>query len=483
MSVHSVKKSDKPLPLNPSHVHLLGACGVGMVGLARLFLESGAQVTGSDQSVYPPMSDVLNDLGIKIVEGYHPKNLSELPELAIIGNVIRPENPEAREVIRLGMPYTSMAGALENYFLNGKKRLVVSGTHGKTTLTSMIAWILYDQGLDPGFFVGGIPTNFGFSSRLGRGNYFVIEGDEYDTAFFDKTPKFLHYRADLAIVSSIEFDHADIYQSIDQIKSQFLAFLSAMPAQGIVIACSDYETVRNVAEFSGRQTQHYGLKDGAEWTVRILEQRPNGLTVGIYLHDHFVCQGELPFVGTHNALNCLAAITTVSNLGLEPETAIKSMEKFRGVQRRQQIYEHESGVTIIDDFAHHPTAVKVTCEAVRSANPGKRVVAVFEPRTNTSRRSIFQRTYVDSFLSADLVVLREPPVGASDNSADLFSSRQLAKDINSRGGRAQAFDNGDQVLDYLLETVRAGDIVLIMSNGNFEGVRSRLLNQLGGGIL
>lgn len=478
MKDNNIQSPDDFLPVNPVHVHLLGICGVGMVGLARLFMSLGAHVTGSDQAFYPPMSDLLSDMGVQIMEGYKPENLSQRPDLAVVGNVIRSVNPEAKELSHQGIPHTSMAGALRNYFLKDKISVVVTGTHGKTTLTSMIAWILYDQGLDPSFFVGGIPTNFGCNSRLGQGQLFVIEGDEYDTAYFDKTPKFLHYMAKVVVLTSIEFDHADIYNDIDQIKSQFVKLLSSVPSDGAVVACSDYKSVLDVIGAAKCAVHSYGSGNDSEWSFQALREQGAGLTIEIMAKGAQLITGTLPILGAHNALNALAAIATASRLGVAPDRAMNSLSKFLGVQRRQQIYGHTSGITVIDDFAHHPTAVRLTCDAIKSRYPDKRVIAVFEPRTNTSRRSVFQKDYATSFVGADLVILREPPTGKNDNPLDLFDSGKLADDLGLAGQKAVAFRNADQILDYLMDILQTGDIVLLMSNGNFEGLRSRLLKKL-----
>lgn len=453
---------------------------MGMVGLARLFMCSGAMVTGSDQAVFPPMSLLLRDMGISIKEGYKPENLHPRPDLAIVGNVIRSDNAEVRALMDANVPYTSMAGALETYFLQDKTSIVVSGTHGKTTLTSMVSWILYDQGLDPGFFVGGIPNNFDFSSRLGQGNFIVIEGDEYDTAYFDKTPKFLHYHPDIAIITSIEFDHADIYRDLDQIKLQFSKLVDSVPGDGAVIACSDYEAIHDVTRSARQNVVYYGLGNDSEWSLAETYPRPDGLFLKIARNGKVLCEGTAPVFGVHNALNTLAAVAAVTQIGIAPEKALKSMEGFRGVQRRQQVYELTHGITLIDDFAHHPTEVRFTCEAVKSRFPDRRLICVFEPRTNTSRRSIFQKDYVASFLSADLVILRNAPVRSGDDEFDVFDSGRLASDLAGVGKTAQAFSNAEDILSHLLNTLGNDDVILLMSNGNFEGLRSSLVDRLNG---
>ncbi len=480
MSENNEKSLPDVLLRTPRHVHLLGICGVGMVGLARLFISAGAHVTGSDQAVYPPMSLLIEEMGIKTSEGYSPDNLSPRPDLAIVGNVIRAQNPEAQALINERIPYTSYPGALRNYFLHDKVRIVVTGTHGKTTLTSMISWILFDQGLEPGFLVGGVPGNFGFSSRLGSGRFFVLEGDEYDTAYFDKNPKFLQYEPDVAVITSIEFDHADIYSDVEQIKGQFSKMVDMMSDGGTVIACSDYTSVLDIIHACKPEVQYYGSGHDPEWSLSELNDSDNGLFIKIQRHGQPLCQGMIPIFGVHNALNTLAAVATVSKLGISPDRALKSMESFKGVQRRQQVYELSNSMTLIDDFAHHPTAVKLTCEAVKSRFPGKRLISIFEPRTNTSRRSIFQKDYVTSFLSSDLVILRNAPFRNGDNESDMFDSEKLACDLRMAGKDACSFADAGEIFNHLMETVRADDVLLLMSNGNFEGLRSNLLNRLNG---
>ena len=468
------------LPGDPRHVHLVGICGVGMVGLARLFMSAGLHVTGSDQAIYPPMSLLIEEMGIETSEGYKPENLCPRPDLAIVGNVIRAENPEAKELITRGIPFTSFPAAIRKFFLNDKVRIVVTGTHGKTTLTSMISWILYDQGFDPGFFVGGIPENFGYGSRLGNGRFFVLEGDEYDTAYFDKGPKFLHYSPDIAVITSIEFDHADIYKDVDHIKSQFSRMLDEMSDDAEVIACSDYPDILDVTHGARQEIQYYGSGHGHQWSLSHLTDSHEGIFFRVDRFGKPVCEGMAPVFGAHNALNTLAAVAVVTKLGIAPDKALKSMESFRGVRRRQQVCELSNSITLIDDFAHHPTAVKLTCEAVKSRFPRRRLVSIFEPRTNTSRRSIFQNDYVTSFLSSDLVILRNAPLKSGDDESDVFDSERLALDLRMAGKTAFAFEDAEQIFKHLTKTVKKDDVLLLMSNGNFEGLKSSLLNRWNG---
>jgi len=463
----------------PTHVHLTGICGTGMGSLAGMFHERGFHVTGSDAGVYPPMSDFLHDMGIKVMDGYRPENVASRPDLVVVGNVIRRTNPEAQEVQRLGIPITTMPGALNRFFIGSRTRIVVAGTHGKTTVSAMIAWILYKCGLDPGFMIGGLPTNFGKNYCLGQGNYFIIEGDEYDTAYFDKRPKFLHYHPDIGVITSCEFDHGDIYDSLDQIKEQFRAFTALVPSNGCLVANWDDRTVRDVVEGAGSLPETYGTNDSAKWSATNARDEGDGIHVEIRRDGRITASGTLPVFGSHNLLNALAAIAVAAKVGVNSEKAMDALESFQGVKRRQEILGEIGGITIIDDFAHHPTAVEVTCEGVRSRYPDRRLVAVFEPRTNTSRRAVFQSEYARVFSSADLVVLREPRDLDGFPEWDRFSSAKLAADLRSQGKDARAFEDTDGIMEFLSEVLRYGDVVLIMSNGSCDNLNVRLLDALG----
>jgi UDP-N-acetylmuramate: L-alanyl-gamma-D-glutamyl-meso-diaminopimelate ligase len=466
-------------PLKPNaHVHLLGICGTGMAAVAGLLLESGFKVTGSDQAVYPPMSDLLNELGIPVAEGYSPANLDPRPDMAVVGNVIRRVNPEAMEAERLRIPIMSMPALVRALFAHDKTRIVVAGTHGKTTVSSMIAWILYEQGLEPGFMIGGIPSNFRRSYRSAKGPFFVIEGDEYDTAYFDKRPKFLHYDPRIAVITSCEFDHADIYDSVEQIQQQFLEFSALVPASGRLVACGDYPRVLRIIEGTKVPLSTYGSNSNTEWSFQCAQEGPEGFSASILRRGRTVASAVLPFMGFHNLLNATAAIAACEAAGVSPDSAMKALETFQGVKRRQEILGIEQGVVLIDDFAHHPSAVKVTCAAVRHRFANHRLIAVFEPRTNTSRRGIFQQDYVEAFLKPDLVLLREPRRVEDLHESDRFSSRRLAEDLRTRGKVALAFDDTDGILDYLAQEIQPGDVVLIMSNGSFDDVGARLLRIL-----
>ncbi|MEI8181673.1 MAG: Mur ligase family protein [Desulfomonile sp.] len=467
------------LPNAPAHVHLMGIGGTGISALAGLFHSTGVRVSGSDQSIYPPVSDFLNDLGIHVMEGYYAGNLQPPPDLVVVGNVIRRTNPEAIAMVESGIPYASLPESLNQYFIKDNVCLVVTGTHGKTTVSSMLAWILHENGLDPSFVIGGIANNFESNYRLGKGSFFIVEGDEYDTAYFDKRPKFLHYSPHIGLVTSCEFDHADIYDSLHTIQQQFLSFTYLIHEGGCLVANRDDATVRQIITKSKVSVKTYGTAAGADLVLASFQDTTKGMKLTILKDGVAEHSGTLPVMGVHNSLNVLAAVAASEAVGIEFSRALSSLESFNGVARRQQIVGEKSGILIIDDFAHHPTAVRETCAAVRSRFPNRRVVAVFEPRSNTSRRSVFQKLYVPAFLSADLIVLREPVHRDGSDESDIFNSHMLASDLNLRGKNAYAFEDTEGVLHYLLNSLKTGDVVLLMSNGSFDGLSLRLLGSLG----
>ncbi len=449
-----------------------------MASLAGMFHERGFRVSGSDQAMYPPMSDFLANLGIKVSEGYRPENLFPRPDLVVVGNVIRRTNPEAIELEKSGIPFVSMPEALNRYFIQDKTRIVVGGTHGKTTLSSMIAWILFAEGQDPGFMIGGLPGNFLTNHRLGKGPFFVVEGDEYDTAYFDKRPKFLHYYPDIAVVTSCEFDHADIYDNLEQIVEQFRAFAALVPSDGCIVACNDDARVRKIVKGCPVPVQLYGFHGSLNWSADEVVHHATGISATILHEGRRVATGTLPMIGSHNLLNAIAAIAVADRVGIDPPRAMGALSTFQGVKRRQEMVGEAQGVPVIDDFAHHPTAVQVTLAGVRSRFPERRLVAVFEPRTNTSRRSLFQKHYASVLASADLIVVRSPRDMDKVPEGDRFDSERLAEDLRDQGREARAFSDTDAILDFLSQQVETGDVVLIMSNGSFDNVGNRLWETL-----
>lgn len=466
-------------PTDPRHVHLIGICGTGMAALAGMLQQHGLRVTGSDQNVYPPMSDFLARLGIEVMAGYAAANLAARPDLVIVGNVVRVTNPEAVELGRLGLPYLSMPQALGHFFLAGKTSLVVAGTHGKTTTSSLLATTLHRMGATPGFMIGGLVEAFGRNSNVSDGPYFVVEGDEYDTAFFNKVSKFQHYRPHCAILTSVEFDHADIFADLAAIKASFAEFIGRIPEAGALVAHGDDPVVVRLAAAARCTVLDYGVGEQCAW--RLVDYAAQGLA-GEFTVLH---QGQplgrcrLPMPGLHNGLNALAVIALLSHLGFAFDAIVQGLSAFEGVKRRQQIRGVAGGVTVIDDFAHHPTAVRETLAALRLAWPDRRLIAVFEPRTNSSRRAVFQAEYAGVFGAADQVVIREHVPLDAVPVDEQFSSPQLAIDLRARGVQALSLADTDAILAHLSATCRPGDVVAILSNGGFDGIHDRLLAQFG----
>ncbi|MGD8226830.1 MAG: UDP-N-acetylmuramate--L-alanine ligase, partial [Desulfobacteraceae bacterium] len=423
-------------PPEPHHVHLMGICGAGMAPLAGILKQKGCLVTGSDQNVYPPMSHFLEGLAIPVLEGYHPANLNPVPDLVIVGNVITKRNPEAIELSRLKVPYLSMPQALMRFAMKDKRSIVVCGTHGKTTTTALAAWILEKAGRQPSFMVGGIPNNFESNFQLGNGPYFVIEGDEYDTAFFDKGPKFLHYNPWATILTSIEFDHADIYRDLRHVVESFRDLISLVPRDGLLIVNTDDPIVREESVKAKCPVITYGFGEEAEWRAVDLTFEKNQTRLTILKHEKAYISLITPLYGEHNISNLLATVALSDFLGVDGPNLSEAVKGFRGIKRRQEIRGEKRGVMVLDDFAHHPTAVRKTIGAVREKYPMRRLIAVFEPRSNSSRRNIFQDRYVLSFDQADLVMIPEPPLMEKIPPRERFSSKELVKALNGRGLKA-----------------------------------------------
>jgi UDP-N-acetylmuramate: L-alanyl-gamma-D-glutamyl-meso-diaminopimelate ligase len=462
------------------HIHLLGICGTGMAALAGILKEQGFRVTGSDEHVYPPMSTLLKGLGITIQNGYRPENLTPVPDLVVVGNVIRRDNPEAQAVLAQNLPRLSLPEALNRFLVSDRQSLVVAGTHGKTTTTALISWLLFALGLDPGFMVGGIVKNFQTNYRVGRGRYVVMEGDEYDTAFFDKRPKFVHFTPRAAVLTSIEFDHADIYPDLGVIIQAFETFLSTIAPGGRLFAWGDAPLVREVCGQSRAPVAFYGLGGEVAWQAAAIRPAPGGMHFTVLREGARWGDFLLPMVGEHNVLNALAALAVLAEVGAEVRPLQKALPGFKGIKKRQEVAGEFQGVLVVEDFAHHPTAVAVTLAAVRRAYPERRLVAAFEPRTNTSRRKIFQEPYAQAFNDADLVLVREPPDLWKVEPEEQFSSRELVADLSAAGKQALYFPDTDVLLAGLLHTLRPGDVVLVMSNGDFNHLVPRLCEALGG---
>jgi UDP-N-acetylmuramate: L-alanyl-gamma-D-glutamyl-meso-diaminopimelate ligase len=460
------------------HLHLIAICGVGMSALAGMLQARGFRVTGSDQHVYPPMSTQLEALGIELRQGFSPHHLADRPDLIVVGNAVSRSNPEVQAMLVQGIPFLSFPQALAEFFLLDRHPIVVAGTHGKTTTASLMAWVLESAGLDPSYMIGGIPRNFGTNYRLGRGAFFVVEGDEYDTAFFDKGPKFLHYRPRSAILTSVEFDHADIYRDLQHVKEAFRRFIRILPSDGYLAAGIDYPHVGELLSSVPCLWEGYGFSQLARWRAVEVEEN-EGTTRFLVHHDQEIGSIRWESVGRHNVQNALGVIAVAHHLGVPFDDIRKGLQSFAGVKRRQEVRGIVHDITIIDDFAHHPTAIRETLAALRARYDGHRLWAIFEPRSATSRRATFQDDFVEAFAGVDCVViagLYNPDLIPLDAR---LSPERLARDIACRGAKdAVHLPSVDAIVDHVAIGARPGDVVVIMSNGGFGGIHEKLLEAL-----
>lgn len=454
---------------------MLGIGGTGMGALAGLLTEAGHQVTGTDEKIYPPMSDQLEKLGITPFEGYAASNLSTAkPELVIIGNVIRRINPEAQEVMRLGLEYRSMPETLSEFFLKDRIPLIITGTHGKTSSATLAAWLLEAAGHKPGFLIGGVGLNFGKSYSVGAGPFFVVEGDEYDTAFFDKGPKFLHYRPQALLITSIEFDHADIYKDLDQIMESFRRLVAIVPPEGLIVVNADDKNALSVTAKAKCRVVHYGI-DSGQYRPEAIKVAADGTSFSI---SGFAPRFTLPMWGLHNLSNTVGVIATLIESFVAPEKIAAAIAAFKGVRRRQELAGDIKGVSVIDDFAHHPTAVQKTIESMRLRFPGRRLWAVFEPRSNTSRRNFFQDEFALSLSKADRVIIGSPYRAETIPKAQRLDPDAVAAKIAKMGGDAHHIEDTEHIVEFIMRGLIGGDCILVMSNGRFDGLVGKLLDAL-----
>lgn len=444
------------------HIHILGICGTFMGGIAALAREAGHRVTGCDANVYPPMSTQLEQLGIELIEGYDTAQIALEPDVFVVGNAVSRGNPLLEEVLDRGLPYVSGPQWLAENVLAGRWVLAVAGTHGKTTTTSMLAWMLEDAGLKPGFLIGGVPGNFGVSARLGDAPFFVIEADEYDTAFCDKRSKFVHYHPRTAVLNNLEFDHADIFPDLAAIETQFHHLVRTMPRLGRIVANGGEEALKRVLA-RGAWSELEWFNDPAGWRV---EAAGESLTVSGPAGERV--SGRLGMPGMHNANNALAAMLAARHAGVTPAQALGSLDAFKGIRRRLERIGEEAGVTVYDDFAHHPTAISETIAALRSAVGTQRILAVIEPRSNTMKLGVMKARLPDALVGADLCFCLGGPALGWD----------AAQALAPLGDRARVAASVDALLDDIAGRVRPGDQVLIMSNGGFGGVHRKLLERL-----
>jgi len=445
-----------------------------MASLAGMLRAVGYDVTGSDQAVYPPMSTLLADLGIPYREGYRAENLEPRPDLVIVGNAMSRGNPEVEAMLTAGIPYCSMPEALMRFFMRDRRRAVVVGTHGKTTTSALLSWVLHETGGDPGFMVGGASRNFPHNFRLGAGPWFVAEGDEYDTAFFDKGPKFLHYDPDALLLNAIEFDHADIYRDLDHVKGAFRTLLERMRPGAVVAASADFPEVRAVVEASGRQAVFFGDGAGAAWRAEGVHDDGSMIRFMLSGPDGLRLPASLLLPGAMNVANATGVVALTHAMGIPVDGVVAALATFRGVQRRQQVIAEGRGITVIDDFAHHPTAVAGTIAALRARYPKRRLWALFEPRSNTTRRRVFQDAFAAAFAGADRVTF-----GAIHRRDQLPEDQRLSVDeligaLKVRGLQAETCEDPDAIAQLVAAQVASGDVVVLMSNGGFGGLAGKL---------
>jgi UDP-N-acetylmuramate: L-alanyl-gamma-D-glutamyl-meso-diaminopimelate ligase len=460
-------------------VHLIAACGVGMSALAGLLRAAGHAVTGSDEQVYPPASTLLAELGIPVLPGWDPARLAGV-DLVVCGNAVRRTNPEAEAAVAGGLRMVSMPAALEEMFLAGRSPLVVAGTHGKTTSAAMLASVLARTGRDPGFLVGGVPRELGRSFALGSGRWFVVEGDEYDSAYFDKEPKFLHYRPEVVLLNAVEFDHADIYRDLEHVKGAFRKLLALLRPDAPLVACGDFPHLRDVVAGTRARLRWFGLGADNGWRVTDLVDDGRARFT-VREGNRAVCKVAIEPPGAINARNALGVLLVAVETGLGWDEAAAALADFRGVRRRQEVVGTAGGVTVIDDFAHHPTAVAGTLAALRLRYPGRRLRAVFEPRSNTSRRRVFQDDFVAALATADEAVLAAVFTKASDPipPEERLAPETIVDTLVARGVPARTVDGVDAIRDYLVSTARPGDVIVIMSNGAFGGLPALVAEAVG----
>ena len=459
-------------------IYLIAICGTGMASLAGLLQKSGYQVTGSDSNIYPPMSTLLQSSGIDIKPGYQRKNITQNIDQVVIGNAVSKDNQEVLAVQEKGIPYISFPEAINKFYLKNKKSLVIAGTHGKTTTTGLLSWVLHSAGRKPGFMVGGWMNNFDGNHAISKGDFFVSEGDEYDTAFFDKGPKFLHYNPFASILTGVEFDHADIYRDLEHVKDSFRKFVNIIHSDGFLLSAFSDEHAQDVLAKASCLVETYGFSPSADWVAeqRRFEDGKGSFTLSY--HGVKIARFSLPMIGQHNIENATAVAAMSLKLGLTAEEVQKGFQTFKGIKRRQEVIGVKNGVTVIDDFAHHPTAIRLTLEAVKEAYPGQRIWAIFEPRSATCKRKVFEERLHKSFAPADRVIISSLFAPEKIDPEDRLDPELVIKRINDNGGQAYFISGIEALVDKLTAECRPQDVLLIMSSGGFSGIHQKLLDQL-----
>ena len=463
---------------NAKHIHLIGICGTAMASLAGMLQQRGFRVTGSDAAAYPPMSTFLSSLGIPVAQAFAEANLTPRPDLVVVGNAISRGNVELEHVLDERIPFRSLPQILRDQFLFGKEVLVVAGTHGKTTTTSMLAWIFEKADLRPSFLVGGIAENFGSSFGLGEGRYFIVEGDEYDSAFFDKGPKFLHYFPDAVILTSIEFDHADIYKDLDAVETAFQRLVNLIPRRGRIIAFDTGESVERCLKRALCPVERYGSTDRATWQLTNLKFDSNRTTWTVLCEGKPWAEFEFPLAGEYNVWNATAAAALAADCGVPKEVIADALRTFKSVKRRLEVKAEINGITIVDDFAHHPTAIEQTLRALRLRYPSGRLWAVLEPRSNTMRRNVLQNALTNSLALADEVIIANVFKSEAIPETERLDLNQVAAEIQNKGRIVKILPDADAIVAAIAPQLRSGDVVAILSNGGFGGIYDKLPERL-----
>lgn len=469
-------------------IHFIGICGTGMGAVAELLKAAGHEVRGSDEHVYPPMSTQLESAGIALMEGFADKNLDWQPDVVVVGNICRRDHVEVLAAQARGIRLTSFPAIIEELLLPGKLPLVVCGTHGKTTTTSLAAWTLLNAGRDPSYMIGGVPLNMGHNAAVGSGPHIVLEGDEYDCAFFDKKSKFLHYRPHVAILTSVELDHVDIFTDLEHIKQAFRELASLIPSDGALVVCASSPHALDCAKAARCRVERYGIAgscpDDTDWRAEVTRIKTGGRTAFKLLrrgqlYGHF----EIGLSGGYNLENAVGVIAALANLDLTPTEIASGIRRFVGVKRRQELRGVAQGVTVVDDFAHHPTAIRETLRGLRGRFGSGRLIAVFEPRSATSRTAVFQTEFADALVAADEILIGAVHMPEKAPPGNRLDVEKLAADIRRRGVPARAITDTAQIIELLAQRASAGDTVVIMSSGSFENLHDRLLNRLGDAVL